>query len=143
MIGTPFAGWTKITVGEYSISASYLTDVPFQLLDAFIKVFIHGEEPIAVKFDLEGSYAYLLLNHFDSYLIISRDNVYVTQEIIETKQLAKELLLEIRKDIDEWARWDVCFCEDEKEEAKKEILQRKEQLLNKCEYLECHVGKEN
>ena len=54
MISNPRFGWCNFELGDFKGSPSYLTDVPVDLLDAFIDYHTKGYG-VAV-FDEEGSY---------------------------------------------------------------------------------------
>ena len=55
------AGWCTVTFGDFTFSASYLTDVPFDCLKAAIK-WLTDRTVFAVNFDGEGETCVVVSN---------------------------------------------------------------------------------
>lgn len=136
MLETPKHGWSKITIGNWSDRCSYLDDVPFKLLNAIKKLY-EGHEPVSVRFDAEG-WEYIVVFDWHCTHIISEST---DEECMNTfnylfievnrDDIAKELISDICRDIDEWSKW-LSYC-DMPEEM---ILGRKNELLLLCEKIE-------
>lgn len=52
MLGKPEAGWSEVTIGSFHEYASYLTDVPFDCVNACIRR-IKDNVPLEMSFDSE------------------------------------------------------------------------------------------
>lgn len=63
MISNPRFGWYNFELGDFKGSTSYLTDVPVDLLDAFIDYHTKGYG-VAV-FDEEGSHFTLIDEYYE------------------------------------------------------------------------------
>lgn len=53
MLGKPDCGWSKVTIGSFHEYASYLTNVPFDCMNACIRR-IKDNAPLEMTFDAEG-----------------------------------------------------------------------------------------
>ena len=118
MLKTPWCGWSEITIGYWHDRCSYLDDVPYRLLEAVDYTNRTGM-PSSVKFDAEG-YKYVIV--FDMYYThIICDSFYVGYNLhtidINIKDLIRELLADIRRDIDAWSKW--CSDSDYETEERK------------------------
>ena len=106
MLSKPTAGWTTITLGEKKISASYLTDVPFDLAKGIIETKM-DKTPHAVTIDAESAGTYIIL--FDVYqtYIIEEDfepKIFLFEKNIE--ELSKELASDLEKYFKDWLLWE-------------------------------------
>lgn len=124
MIGQPKFGWTHVTIGDFEAPASYLTDVPLEIIDALISGYRYGVDP-AVTFDAEGYvYTVVVSNYWSKvYVILERDEepeLFVFD--IAMNDFALEVLHDIEDDLDGWANF---VFHDDKDETSK----RREYLL--------------
>lgn len=151
MLSKPCHGWTIVQIGLNSIgTASYIEDVPMDLLDTFIAYFNQKTKylPFSFVFDAEGS-------HFG--IIEFNDGIYYTTTEVDAeeyimkpinpdcigltwfersdkvlKKLASDIINDIKTYITEWVYW----MDDEDTLGKTEAKCRKKMLLNKCDELE-------
>ena len=126
MIRNPKHGWCDFKLGSFTGTASYLTDVPIDLLDAFIDYYTKGYG--VVVFDEEGSYFTLVLTRYNQgvFVIEERDVVALSSfNIMNPNDLAKELINDIENDL---TRWSIEFTFDDIAQHKNEILQKIEEL---------------
>ena len=125
MLDTPKHGWSNISIGSWHDRCSYLDDMPVVLLNA-LRRFLTAKLPVAAKFDAEG-YEYILVFDFGVVHIISDDEdgdkYQLSSQEVSIPALAKELVEDIRRDIDAWADW------QNYEVQTKEALARRKQLL--------------
>lgn len=128
MIRKPEHGWCEFKLGTFKAQASYLTDVPFDLLKSFINHF-SLKENTCVYFDREGAEFYFVIT-FDYCYIISEDDKseLFTINMLD-KDLAHQLINDIKTYIDGWANWE-CYDPELK------VEERKYNLLDLCEELE-------
>lgn len=102
----PFGGWVNIHVYNFVDRASYLTDVPMDILQSLIAAYRH-HTPAAVKFDAEGWEWILVMDDFDIH-IISDDCVegftYCNYEV-DRDDFVQKVISDILRDIDDWAAW--------------------------------------
>jgi len=127
MLSKPFAGWTRLKLDDFSASASYLTDVPVDCLNAFIYA-LKENAPATVFFDAEGWDYYLVSYTYQTYIIINKDKTTVKVINKCIKELAQELVKDIKLYLDGWANWTM----DEEDE----VIKYKELLKSKVNELE-------
>lgn len=120
--------WCTFNVENFNRRVSYLTDVPMDLLDCFLSYF---EDNVGIcTFDEEGSEFSLVLTTGYSYILCEEKDI----ENIKTSipDLAKELLSDIKRDMDAWVSWEPRY----EDYTEKEILNRKIELKRKMSELE-------
>ena len=103
MISNPKHGWCSFELGDFRGSPSYLTDVPLDLLEAFINYYTQGYG-VAV-FDEEGSYFTLLLTRYNwGIFVIEEKNESVLYDFSDMNidDLTKELINDIESDLNGW-----------------------------------------
>ena len=123
MISNPKHGWCNFKLGNFQGSPSYLTDVPVDLLDAFIDYYTKGYG-VAV-FDEEGSYFTLLLTRYNWGIFIieeTNDSILYDFSDMNSDNLAKELISDIENDLTGWV---VEFVVDDDQE---EITQHRNEI---------------
>ena len=102
---------------------SYLTDVPVDLLDAFIDYYTRGYG-VAV-FDEEGSFFTLVLTRYNWGIFLieeKNDSVLYDFSYMDSDNLAKELVSDIENDLNGWT---VEFVIDDDQE---EIAQHRNEI---------------
>lgn len=124
MISNPKHGWCDFNIDGFSGQASYITDVPIDLLDAFINFWtVHPS--LAVYFDEEGSSFTLVINPYSVYIIEEKeiDNlIYINNNI---ENLTLELINDIESDFDNWVNF---LLEDNVKEKRNELTDKLNQL---------------
>lgn len=137
MLSKPKHGWTDITLGDFTGRGSYLTDIPVDLLNAFINA-LRDFTPASVFFDEEGS-EFTLVSHYDgTYIIAEREEKPELISIdIRFIELIKEVINDIESDIKGWADW-MCYYDLTEEE----LTQRENLLKSKIEELKNLISKE-
>lgn len=105
MISNPKHGWCSFKLGEFEGTPSYLTDVPLDLLCAFIDY--HTKGCGIVWFDEEGTEFSLVLTPYSLFIIEERGNNPVLHDFSEMniKNLEKELIKDIESDLNGWANF--------------------------------------
>lgn len=123
MLSNPNAGWCNVKIGDFEGVASYLTDVPFNCLAAFIQYFERNNNinSVSVYFDEEGTEFRVVFDYWSTYIIIERDENPELKYIdnVSIKQLSKELIEDLERDFDCWVNWE---CYDEPEEGRADEL---------------------
>lgn len=131
MISNPNFGWCDFSLGDFTGTPSYLTDVPIDLLDAFCECFEKGRS--VCFFDEEGTEFWLILDmHLPSIFVIEEKVGTVLHDFssMDIMELAKELIANIEKDLEGWGR----FLLDKEDAPKiKESLEKLEKLIYKIE----------
>lgn len=123
MISNPKHGWCNFKLGDFQGNPSYLTDVPVDLLDAFIDYYTRGYG-VAV-FDEEGSFFTLVLTRYNWGIFLieeKNDSVLYDFSDIDSDNLAKELVSDIENDLNGWT---VEFVVDDDQE---EIAQHRNEI---------------
>lgn len=124
MISNPKHGWCTFSIGKdndhrFTDRASYLTNVPVDLLDAFVSYTLNGSG--CVVFDAEGYYYTLVLTKYNqSIYIIDGDNHLIDFSDLNVDDLIKELIEDIESDLDNWISFSA-FEKKEEEENKRSI----------------------
>ena len=132
MISNAKHGWCTFKIGDFVGSPSYLTDVPIDLLDAFIHYYQYGNG--CVEFDEEGSdFTFLITSYnMNIFIIARRDDVKLYDFSFDKKidDLASELIDDIES---QWYDWLYFTCEDDVEELKirSDVLREKILKLKK------------
>ena len=115
MITNPKYGWCNFELGNFKGTPSCLTDVPVDLLEAFIEY--HTKGMGAAWFDEEGAEFTLVLNPYSMYIIAENEKgegrLYDFSEI-NIDNLIKELIQDIESDLTGWSMF-YCGCDDEEE----------------------------
>ena len=124
MISNPKNGWCNFKLGDFEGTPSYITDVPIDLLDAFIDYYTRGYG--LAYFDEEGSEFTLLLTWYGVYIIEEKDDTKVhTFYNLSISDLAKEVIADIETNLDGWCN-DFMWCSSSKED----LNERLEKLKN-------------
>ena len=125
MLSPPTAGWCKLRIGDFVGIPSYITDVPVDLLTAFIDYYKKGAS--AALFDEEGSEFTLVLSNAFVYVIYHTQDcksIFYEFPDIFINDLAKELITDIENDLDFWSQFKAAVDSEDK------ILQERKLLTN-------------
>ena len=130
MLATPKYGWSEITIGNWHDRCSYLDDVPYRLLESVDYTNRCGR-PSSVKFDAEGWEYIIVFDMYKTHIICDNDDCkYILYTVeINLKDLIRELIYDIRRDIDAWSKW---YCDVREYEAE----ERKLDLAAWCDVIE-------
>lgn len=127
MISNPSCGWCNFKLRTFEGTPSYLTDVPVDLLEAFID--LHTKSVGVVWFDEEGAEFTLVLAPY-SIFIIEEKSKPILYDFSEMKieNLEKELIEDIEKDLLGWSEF---ITGDDKEE----VMQHRNEIRQKISML--------
>lgn len=131
MISNPKYGWCNFELGDFQGVASYLTDVVFDLLDAFIEYYTKGYG-VAV-FDEEGSFFTLVLTRYNWGIFLIEEKDYATLHDfsdMNIDDLAKELVDDIENNLNGWYDFLLISDEEEIELYKVELDKKLTELKN-------------
>ena len=106
MISNPEHGWCNFKLGDFKGVASYLTDVPLDLINAFIDY--HEKGSGVVIFDEEGSYFTLVLTAYNCGIyIIEEKEECITHSFwdMNIEDLEKELISDIESNLHGWSEF--------------------------------------
>lgn len=121
MLKTPWCGWSEIIIGNWHDRCSYLDDVPYKLLEA-VEDTNRTNRPSSVKFDAEGWQYIIVFDMYHTHIIcydFENDGHYKLCTIdIDLKDLIRDLISDIRRDIDKWSKWGFDRGYEEIEERK-------------------------
>lgn len=124
MISNPKYGWCDFKLRNFRGRPSYLTDVPVDLLDAFIGYYTNGMG--MTWFNEEGTEFTLVINPYSLYVIEEKGKsiLYDFSEMIIEK-LARELIDDIEKDLDGWSvEFVITNNQEEITQHRNEIIER-------------------
>ncbi len=123
MISNPKYGWCNFKLGDFEGNPSYLTDVPVDLLNAFIDY--HTKGCAVAWFDEEGTEFSLVLTPYSLFIIEEKDKPILHDfSEIEMTNLEKDLIEDIESDLYGWQNF---YTDDDPEELNQhrtEILQK-------------------
>lgn len=104
MISNPKHGWCDFNLGNFYGHPSYLTDVPIEILEAFLDWWKHGYG--CCWFDEEGSDFTLVFTPYSIYIIEEKDSVslkiFSDISSISRKELSNEIISDIESCLHEW-----------------------------------------
>lgn len=114
MISDPRHGWCDFKLRNFEGTPSYLTDVPLDLLDAFLDYHYKGMG--MAWFDEEGTEFTLVINPNSLFIIVERDENPVLYDFSElnVNDLEKELIADIESDMIGWSEF---IPDDDREEV--------------------------
>lgn len=137
MISNPKHGWCDFMLSDekdnlFVGTPSYLTNVPVDLLQAFLDYKTKG---LGIAwFDEEGAEFTLVLNPYSMYIIAENEHTELIDfSKVKIDDLIKELIQDIESDLDKWSMFDCDYNDEEKIKVNKEhiknlIYQLKEKL---------------
>ena len=113
MISNPKHGWSNFDLKAFHGTPSYLTDVPVDLLNAFIQYHTTG---IGIAwFDEEGTEFTLVITPYSLFVIEEKDKPVLHDfSEINIDNLEKELIEDIEKDLIGWSEF---ITSDDREEV--------------------------
>ena len=121
-------------IGKFKKKVSYLTDVPNDLINAFISFFETGTgaasfECEPYEFDLIFSYNFAKGGKAMPYIVSWKRKIYT--ESVPVTELATEFLTEIKRDLDAWSEWGYNTTTPEIVKQNKQILTKNIERLEK------------
>lgn len=127
MISNPKHGWSNFDLRVFHDTPSYLTDVPVDLLNAFIQYHTTGTG--VAWFDEEGTEFTLVITPYSLFVIEEKDKP-VLHDFSEMKinNLEKELIEDIEKDLIGWSEF---ITSDDREE----VIMHRDEIRNKIAML--------
>lgn len=120
MIKNLGAEWCDFTIGDFHGAPSYITNVPVDLLDAFVQYYKNGEG--FAWFDEEGDGFSLIFTPYATYVLEEKDTEILHKISVPVVELAKELIEDIESDIDKWAYFYCGYDDIDSIEENKEII---------------------
>lgn len=127
MISNPKHGWSNFDLKAFHGTPSYLTDVPVDLLNAFIQYHTTGTG--MAWFDEEGTEFTFVITPYSLFVIEEKDKP-VLHDFSEMKinNLEKELIEDIEKDLIGWSEF---ITSDDREE----VIMHRDEIRNKIAML--------
>ena len=120
-------GWASFEIENFYAPLSYLTDVPFDVMNALITYKDTG--CCSVWFDCEGWNFTLTITPYNSFIISEKDKAELIELSIQPEELINTLYADIINNEDAWIN-NFLLCGDEEEE-KKEIKNQFDLLKDK------------
>ena len=121
MLEKPVDGWSFIKIGSFQSRISYLTNVPFDCLNACMSSLKYNL-PVSIYFDAEG-WEFIISSSYENTFIIvddeNRDTDLITIQMNSTN-FVKEIVHDIECNLDEWSLWNIS-CDSMYEENKKNL----------------------
>ena len=128
MISNPKSGWCNFNFKTFHGTPSYLTDVPVDLLDAFISYHTSGAG--AAWFDEEGSEFTLVITPYSIFIVEEKDGPVLHDfSDVDISELEKELIGDIEKELTGWATEFVTSGKPE------DVIQHREEIKKKLNIL--------
>lgn len=128
MISNPKNGWCNFDLKSFHGTPSYSTNVPIDLLNAFIQY--HATGVGIAWFDEEGAEFTLVITPYSLFIIEEKDKpiLHDFSNMIEKTELEKELILDIEKDLVGWSNF---IDSDDRED----IIVNRDEIRNKIHLL--------
>ena len=127
MISNPKYGWCNFDLKVFHGTPSYLTDVPVDLLNAFIQYHTTGTG--IAWFDEEGTEFTLVITPYSLFIIEEKDEPVLHDfSEINIGNLEKELIEDIGKDLTGWSEF---ITSDDREE----VIMHRDEIRNKIAML--------
>ena len=127
MISNPKHGWSNFDLKTFHGTPSYLTDVPVDLLNAFIQYHTTGTG--IAWFDEEGTEFTLVITPYSLFIIEEKDEPILHDfSEINITDLEKELIDDIEKDLIGWSEF---ITGDDREE----VIIHRDEIRNKITML--------
>ncbi len=125
MISNPKHGWCNFKLGTFEGTPSYLTDVPIDILTAFIDY--HNKGCGVIWFDEEGTEFTLVITPYSLFIIEEKEKP-ILHDFSEMKivDLEKELIEDIEKDLYGWINF---TTDDDLEEVKQHENEIRQKLV--------------
>ncbi len=123
MISNPKHGWCNFKLGTFEGTPSYLTDVPIDILTAFIDY--HNKGCGVIWFDEEGTEFTLVITPYSLFIIEEKEKP-ILHDFSEMKivDLEKELIKDIESDLCGWANFTTDNDVEEIKQHETEIRQK-------------------
>ncbi len=123
MISNPKHGWCNFKLGTFEGTPSYLTDVPIDILTAFIDY--HNKGCGVIWFDEEGTEFTLVITPYSLFIIEEKEKP-ILHDFSEMKivDLEKELIKDIEGDLCGWANFTTDNDVEEIKQHETEIRQK-------------------
>lgn len=104
MISNPKHGWCNFKLGTFEGTPSYLTDVPIDILTAFIDY--HNKGCGVIWFDEEGTEFTLVITPYSLFIIEEKEKP-ILHDFSEMKidNMEKELIKDIETNLESWANF--------------------------------------
>lgn len=131
MISNPKYGWCDFKLRTFEGTPSYLTDVPIDLLTAFIDYHTNGCG--VAWFDEEGTEFTLIITPYSLFIIEEKDKPILHDfSEMNIKNIEKELIEDIENDIYGWINF---MTDDDQEEVKQHETEIRQKLAILKEYV--------
>lgn len=127
MIKNPHNGWAVFQMGNFVGTPSYLTDVPVDLLDAFIDFHCKGSG--VAWFDEEGCEFMIVLSPYSVYIIEDKNSAVLHDfSAMDIGKLERELIADIERELEDWVSFLPSEGKEEENGHRKKIEERLELL---------------
>lgn len=115
MFSKPTGGWVDINIGNYTLTGSYLTDIPMDFLDSLISS-LKSNLPVSIFIDEEGV-ENIICAYFNEVFIIVKntDEIEYKKIDMDFNIFRKDIIDDIEKYLKEWINWNMI---DDVEELK-------------------------
>lgn len=128
MLSIPKYGWVNLSIGDWSDRASYLTNVSFDILEAFINL-LQNRKVSSVSFDAEGWEYIIVFDFYDVYIIENKEEEPKLYHFdISAVSLAEEVYKDMKDNVYAWSLWD--YGTQSEEDRLVEEKKLKEKLEN-------------
>ena len=136
MFSKPEAGWVDINIGNYEISASYLTDIPMDFLNSLINN-LENNLPFSVFIDEEGI-ENILCAYYDGIFIIIKNgnNVEYKKIDMDFNTFRADIVKDIEIYLNDWIDWNM---EDDPQILKSREIELRNKLSIAKEKLKKHI----
>lgn len=113
ILSAPKYGWAKIEIEDKVFYASYLTNIPFDLLTEFMAYLKTGKMPMIIIDGEDAGEAVLIFDKDEIRLVCeTEEGKDVKIEKIDIKEAIRKITEEIKENIDEWSEFYYLMSEE-------------------------------
>ena len=129
-LDVPHDGWVNISIGDFNCTASYITNVPFDILNNSI-ISLKEEIPFCLYLHLETYGEVNIYSDVKTYIIHENSKTDFYSFDIDKYELIKSFIKQLKDNIEDWSMW-----EDFEEENHEELEKNKKEILKKIKTIE-------
>lgn len=130
ILGVPHDGWSNISIGDFNCTASYITNVPFDILNNSI-ISLKEEMPFCLYLHLEAYGEVNIYSDVKTYIIHENSETDLYSFDIDKYELIKSFIKQLKDNIEDWSMW-----EDFEEENHEELEKNEKEILKKIKTIE-------
>jgi len=112
MLGPPKYGWSHLTVGDFEIGVSYLTDVAVDFLTALVNYQPWAPTCVLCDAECQGTF-YVMLTEYHTFVVgyswlpHDSEKYGLLEYDVSVKEVAGQIYNDVMSNIRDWVHWDI------------------------------------